>query len=46
MSLRAKEKALSDDETEKPQDDNIVIRNGKKYRRVKADEVEWANKIF
>lgn len=27
-------------------DENIVIRDGKKYRKVKAGQVSWADKIF
>ena len=45
MSLRAKEKASEDEGTEKTED-NIVIRNGKKYRKTTADKAEWANSIF
>ena len=45
MSLRTKEKALEGGETEKAED-NIVIRNGKKYRKTTADKADWANSIF
>ncbi len=27
-------------------DENIVIRNGKKYHKVKAGQASWADKIF
>lgn len=27
-------------------DENIVVRDGKKYRKVKACQVDWADKIF
>ena len=27
-------------------DEDIVIRDGKKYRKVKAGQVSWANQIF
>lgn len=26
--------------------ENIVVRDGKKYRKVKANETAWADKIF
>ena len=29
-----------------PDDKNVKIRNGKKYRVVKADEAAWINDIF
>ena len=43
MTLREKEKSLSDD---KESEDDIVIRNGKKYRVTTADKVSWTDSIF
>ncbi len=43
-ALRAKSRA-ENGETE-AKEENIVIRDGKKYRKVKGNEVSWADKIF
>ena len=45
LSLKAKEKALESGETEETED-NIVIRDGKKYRKITADKASWADTIF
>lgn len=46
-TLRIKKRAENDDsENEAIYDKDVVVRNGKKYRKVNADEVDWANKIF
>lgn len=44
LALRNKEH--SGEENTKDFQDDIVIRDGKKYRKVKADKAEWVNKIF
>lgn len=47
LALRTKEKSESSGD-ESPSDNNgeIVIRNGKKYRKVNARTAAWANSIF
>lgn len=44
LSLRARENSLNKDKAD--EQDNIVIRNGKKYRVTTAEKTDWANKIF
>ena len=39
-AMNPKEKDMNGDES------NIVVRNGKKYRKVKAGQASWADKIF
>lgn len=47
LSLRAKEKSeASDGASPSDNDGEIVIRNGKKYRRVNASTATWVNSIF
>lgn len=44
LALRNKENTA--EENTRDFQDDIVIRNGKKYRKVKAGKAEWADKIF
>ena len=47
LSLRAKEKLeASGDKSPSDNDGEIVIRNGKKYRKVNVKTASWANSIF
>ena len=39
-------KALKRSEEASEENDNIKLRNGKKYRVVKADEASWIDDIF
>ena len=43
LKLRAKTKENTDEEGNS---ENIVIRNGKKYRKVTAGKAKWADNIF
>lgn len=46
-ALKAKKQAENGGEdTILDTDENIVIRDGKKYRKVTADKAVWADKIF
>ena len=47
LALRTKEKSeASGNESPSDNSGEIVIRNGKKYRRVNARTAAWANSIF
>ena len=43
LKLRAETKENTDEEGKS---ENIVIRNGKKYRKVTAGKAKWADSIF
>lgn len=45
-SLRAKAKSEKDEDVSALADENFIIRGGKKYRKVKADQASWAANIF
>lgn len=46
-ALRARKEAESKEtDADTVNDNNVVIRNGKKYRRVTADKASWIDKAF
>ena len=46
-ALRAKAESENDEDVAASSDNqNFVIRDGKKYRKVKADQASWVDNIF
>lgn len=45
-ALQAKIKVQNGEELQDVKGDDIVVRDGKKYRKVKAGNASWADKIF
>ena len=45
-ALQNKIRAQNDGTAQNTGEDDIVVRDGKKYRKVKAGQTSWADKIF